>query len=170
MKKAILLTAYALLGSLMFNAQVLYKECDEFTGDCYYFADRNIVVHNASKTQGFSIRFMFDQNTEKAVISGMYSKMVGIGNCVENNTIYFIFEDGSKANFVSFNKFNCEGDAFFHISPDDLDLFRTKKISKVKISNGYSYESFSADLDNADKGFLREIVKLADSNTLIKAE
>ena len=170
MKKTILFIPFVLFALLNFAQTTLYKDCDEFTGDCYYFADRNIVVHNSSKTQGFSIRFMFEQNNDKANITGMYSKMVGIGNCVENNTIYFIFEDGSKLNFVSFNKFNCEGDAFFHIGKQDLDIFRTKKISKVKISNGYSYESFSADVDSADKSFLMEIVKLADQNLTTKAE
>ena len=167
MKKTILLFATALCG-LLSTAQTLYQDCDEFTDECYYYSNRKIVVTNATEDVGFAVSFMFEENPSQAIITGLIVKMVGLGVCVEKVDLYFMMEDNSRIALHSWNDFNCEGDAYFHLSESDIQILRTQPLKGTKIVNGRTYDSLTAFFKERDKDYLMKIISLADSNTFEK--
>lgn len=169
MKKTFLLILTAVMG-MCSTAQTLYQDCDEFTDKCYYYSNRKIVVTNETEDVGFAISFMFEENPDKAIISGLIVKMIGLGTCVENNDLYFMMEDNSRIALHSWNDFNCEGDAYFFLSESDIQLLRTQRLKGTKITNGRTYDSLTAFFKERDKNYLMEIISLADSNTYIQAK
>jgi hypothetical protein len=40
------------------------------------------------------------------------------------------------------------GDAYFYLNKSDIDKLSTLAISKIRITNGYTYESVTATVDN----------------------
>ena len=64
----------------------------------------------------------------------------------------------------SWNKFNCEGNAWFNISKDETKLLREHKVVKAQMQNGYSYESFQNDVPVGEQDyFIRFFIDL-DAN------
>ena len=57
-----------------------------------------------------------------------------------------LIEDNTKITLISFNKFNCKGNAYFDFENGQLSELSTKKIKDIRFSNGYSFESLTVSL------------------------
>ena len=156
MKKTIL-TATALLTFSAYSQTIkpfVIEHCvDKMTDKEYYLASKNFVGSNIQKTEGFSITPHFKNVDGKIAQNNLILKNIGIGNCDEKDSLIFLFEDGTKITITSWNKFNCEGKAYFDLTEDDLEMLKTKHISTIRFVNGYSFESLTYNLKKEEKGF-----------------
>ena len=67
--------------------------------------------------------------------------MVGIGTCNEKDEIIILFENGQKITKISWKGFNCEGKAYFNMTEEDIELLRTCPLSKIRMTNGKSFDT-----------------------------
>lgn len=162
MKKTILTAVFALTIILSYSQDSVYiiKDFDAMSEKTYIYPNKGMVVANDDKTKGFRLSPYI---TEDLQIGMLTAVIVGIGSCHENDEIIILLEDGSKITKKSWTKFNCKGDAYFNLTDKEIDKLRTTKLSKIRISNGYSHESFTADVSNADKDYLIRIIHLLDN-------
>jgi hypothetical protein len=156
MKKSLL--SFVLLISLSAFSQkstpFVIEHCkDKMTEKEYYFAEKKFIGANPEKTKGFTITPMFKTDKGTMINNGFACKNVNIGSCDENDSLIFLFEDETKMTLTSWNKFNCEGNAYFDFSDDDLKQLSTKKINAIRFSNGRSYESLTHTLKESEKDF-----------------
>lgn len=126
---------------------------DKMTDREYYFSSKKLVGTNTQKTEGFSINPHFKSVDGKISQDGFILKNIGIGNCDEKDKLIFLFEDDTKLIITSWNKFNCEGTAYFNLSDNDLEMLKTKNISIIRFVNGYGYQSLTYNLKKEEKGF-----------------
>lgn len=130
---------------------------DEMTDKISYSASKNIICTEDDGKKGFSLSAFIEQDLS---INDLKVKMVGIGSCVEKNTIIILFEDDSKLNLTCWNEFNCKGNAWFKIKKADIDLLSSKKIKKVRVQNGRSFESFTSEIEPKDQDFFIHLFRM----------
>lgn len=136
---------------------------DEMTGKTSYFPSKKVVCLNEDKSKGFALSAFIEQDL---TISDLKIKMFNIGSCVEKNEMIVLFEDDSKMKLLSWNDFNCKGDAWFRITKSNIEELSTKKIKKIRITEGRSYESYTGELKETDKDyFVRLFSILKDKKT-----
>jgi hypothetical protein len=140
---------------------------DKMTDKEYYFAEKKIICANAEKTKGFTISPNFKAKNGALVNAGFMCKNVNIGSCDENDSLIFLFEDETKMTLTSWNKFNCEGNAYFEFSDDDLKQLSTKKINAIRFSNGRSYESLTYTLKDVEKDFF---IRVYTNNKIVEID
>jgi hypothetical protein len=126
---------------------------DKMTEKEYYFPQKKLICANSEKTKGFTISPNFKPKNETFSFNGFICKNVNIGNCDENDSLIFLFEDDTKITLTSWNKFNCEGNVYIEFSQDDLSQLSTKRINAIRFTNGYSHESLTYSLKEDEKGF-----------------
>ena len=80
---------------------------------------------------------------------------IGLGNCCENNKLIILFEDGSKINLVSWNDFDCEGNAYFSLTDTQKNKLAKLPIKTVRVTNGYSYESITSSKGYNKRHFIQ---------------
>jgi hypothetical protein len=107
-----------------------------------------------------------ESEDNKLLIKDLSIKMVNIGNCVENNTLIIMFEDTSKIFLTSWNKFNCEGNAWFKLEESDIKMLSTKKLLKIKITNGRSFESMTMTVPDIKKDFFIQLFYAVEKRKL----
>lgn len=164
MKKSILFVA-AIATSSLLNAQLqIIGDCTDLSGNCLYYVDEQVIIANKEKDKGFKYSPSVDMKNGALECGGILTTMVNIGNCVENNTLIFLLDDGSKVMLKSWNKFNCDGDAWFNISKDEMNLLREHKVVKAQMQNGYSYESFQSDVPVSDQDYFIRFFADVDAN------
>lgn len=168
MKKVILL-ALALF-SMKVNAQNILKSCDDMSNECLYFTDAELILANDSKTKGIKVSPSIEEKDGKIFMSGLIVKMVNIGVCCENNELIVMFSDSTKATFKSWNKFNCEGDAYFDVAVSDWSSFFLKPILKIKIENGYTHDSFTGSIKDSSRNYFINVGKNILANKWTKYE
>lgn len=154
MKNFILITM--LLVGLNLSGQndsvYIKQETDEMTGKTYYYPAYKLVV--ADETTGFAINsLILEQNKFKMFIV----KMINIGLCNENNELIILFDNGEKITARSWNKFNCDGTAYFYLTANDKELLRTQTLFKIRILNGRTYESYTGEVATADKRYFIQL-------------
>jgi hypothetical protein len=136
------------------EAPFVIEHCiDKMTDKEYFFSSKNLVCTNSQKTQGFIITSNFKGVNGELKPNGFIIKNIGIGNCEEKDELIFLFEDESKITITSWNKFNCEGKAYFDLSESDLDALKSKKVTTIRFKNGYSYDSLTYTLKKEEQGF-----------------
>tara|TARA_R110000822_G_scaffold179722_2_gene319519 strand:- start:225 stop:737 length:513 start_codon:yes stop_codon:yes gene_type:complete len=143
MKKTILILAIA-LGAINLHAQdstFMYYFTDELESVTYYMPTSDLVVSNTDKTEGAIIGFHL---TYEGEFSFLTATLIGLGNCNEEDKMIILFEDGSKINLVSWNKFNCEGTAYFNLSAEQKEKLSTIPVKTIRVTNGHSYESVTS--------------------------
>jgi|688.fasta_scaffold1069633_1 hypothetical protein len=141
--KKLLLGALLLLSTLSFsqNNLKLNYEKDVMNDKEYIFLSERLLCSEDGKI-GFSITPMFK------IIGGVISynstsvKSVGIGHCMENDEIIFLFEDDTKLVLKSWQKFNCDGKSYFDLRGNEL-VNLNKRIKAIRLTNGYKYESYT---------------------------
>ena len=170
MKKIILFVAAVATSSLLTAQLHIIGDCTDLSGKCLYYASESAIVANQDKTKGFN--YFPSVNMKNGVLecSGISATMVNIGNCVENNSLIFLLDDGSKVMLKSWNKFNCEGNAWFNISKDEMNLLRQHKVVKAQMQNGYSYESFQNDVPASEQDYFIRFFADLDANKFTPAK
>jgi hypothetical protein len=156
MKK--LLLNFVLLISLSAFSQTttpfIIEHCkDKMTDKEYFFSQKKLICANPEKTKGFTITPSFRADDGTMINNGFICKNVNIGSCDEKDNLIILFEDDSKISLTSWNKFNCEGTVYFNLTDSDLKELSTKKMSSIRFSNGYSYESLTSVLKQDQKDF-----------------
>jgi hypothetical protein len=148
--KKLLFTLVLLISISAFSQKAtpfIIEHCkDAMTDVEYLFSQKKLICANASKTQGFTITPKLKSEEGSIILSGLMCENVNIGNCDENDKLIFLFEDNTKITLISFNKFNCKGNAYFDFENGQLSELSTKKIKDIRFSNGYSFESLTVSL------------------------
>lgn len=126
---------------------------DKMTDKEYFLSSKNFVCTNTEKTKGFVITNQFKGVNGNLKPNGLIVKNIGIGNCDEKDELIFLFDDDTKITITSWNKFNCEGKAYFDLSESDLDILKSKKVTAIRFKNGYSYDSLTYVLKKEEQGF-----------------
>ncbi len=153
-----MLLNFALLISLCSFAQTetpfIIQHCkDNMTDKEYYFSEKKLICSNAEKTKGFSILPMFKVVNGLMVTNGLSLKNVNIGNCDEKDNLIFLFEDGTKTTVTSWNKFNCEGNAYFDLDDDLKKKLASQILTTIRFTNGRSLESLTYTLNESQKKY-----------------
>lgn len=153
-------------GAMLFTTSIIFAEADsvfikkiadDMSDKVYFFPSRQIVCLSEDKKTEFRVSIFLnkDDNSGGCSAADLKVKMVNLGSCVEKNGIVFLFEDDTKISFISWNEFNCKGDAWFALSKSEMELLATKKIKKIKVQNGRSYESYTHEIKEDNDYFIQ---------------
>jgi hypothetical protein len=69
-----------------------------------------------------------------------------------------MLSDSTKLSLVSWNKFNCEGNAWFTLKESDISRLGSNKIIKAYFQNGRSYDSFTQKIDGEDQNYFVKLI------------
>lgn len=164
MKKVILMFLFALIATTGFsqgNDVQIFREKDQMSDKIYTYTDRRIVLANDERTKGFSVDAYVQNGLSDLTI---VIKMVGLGSCNENDEIIILFENGEKMIKKSIGEFNCKGQALFLLNDKEKQLLRSQPISKIRITNGRTYDSFTGDVKVEDKRYFIQLFYSLDNN------
>jgi hypothetical protein len=155
--KKLLLTLVVLISMSAFSQSTtpfVIEHCiDKMTDQEYYFAQKKLICANADKTKGFTITPNFKAKGGAYENNGFMCKNVNIGNCDENDSLIILFEDDTKITIASWNKFNCEGNAYFSLTDVEINELSVKKVKSIRFSNGRSYETLTVALKEDQKNY-----------------
>jgi hypothetical protein len=132
----------------------LVKEVDDMSGKSYVYTNRDIVVSNEDATIGFRLDAILEPDF---TIGSVFVTMVGMGDCNENDEMIILFANGEKITRKSWKKFNCDGEAYFNITQDEYQLLRTQPMSKIRITNGRTFDSYTGNVKSKDKRFFIQL-------------
>jgi len=141
------------------------KETDSMSDKTYYFANRAFVVKNETGKIGFRVDSYIDENMDFKML---IVTMVGIGSCNENDEIIILLENGEKITKKSWKKFNCEGKAYFYFDKDDIKTLKSSPISKIRMTNGITYDSYTGDVKLKDKRYLIQLFYGLDNKLYVE--
>jgi hypothetical protein len=178
MKKTIILISSLILS---FNAYTqtktkkdvdsvyIVKSVDDMTDKTYYFPTFKIPLINKTENQGLGISAFIDEKEydNSIYIKDLDVKSINVGGCVEKSEIIFLFEDGSKINLISWNKFNCDGNSWFEIPESDAEVLATKELRKVKFINGRSYDSFTLEVPANRRRYFIQLYDAVKNNRVV---
>jgi hypothetical protein len=119
----------------------------------FYFSQRKLICANPEKTKGFTVLPNFKAENGGMKNNGFMCKNVNIGSCDENDSLIILFDDDTKITLTAWNKFNCEGNAYFDFSDSQLTDLSTKKVNTIRFTNGRSYESLTITLKQDERDY-----------------
>ncbi len=128
-------------------AQTLTKIIDQMSDKVYWSDDGQVYIEDEA---GFRIESSWKYNSPEPVFDGIMAKVVGLGSCVENVEMIILFDNGEKITKTSWNKFNCEGNAWYNLIESERTLFKTIPISKIRFTNSRTYDSITGTLEVPD--------------------
>jgi hypothetical protein len=141
----------ALLFATQIKSQlVIIRHQEEMTDKVYFFASEGMVIKSEDGESGFRISLGIKEKNSQLKDNGINIKAVNIGSCYENNKLIILFENGEKINLVSWNKFNCEGNAYFEITDPQKELLISQKVKKIRFENGRSFENLTGEATNPE--------------------
>lgn len=138
------------------------KETDAMSGKTYVYGNRTFIVANDAGKIGFRI----STHISNLSLSMITATMVGIGGCNENDEIIILFENGEKITKTSWKKFNCDGETYFNLNEKDIQLLRTQPLSKIRMTNGRTYDSYTGDVKQKDKRYFIQLLYALDNNLI----
>jgi hypothetical protein len=141
------------------------KRSDAMNGKTYIYGSRNFVVANDTKEEGFIVDTYINDNLSIQMITVV---MVGIGSCNENDEIIILFENGEKIVKKSWKSFNCDGEAYFNINELEMKLLRTLPMSKIRMTNGRSFDSYTGDVIAKDKRYFIQLLYALDNKLILE--
>jgi hypothetical protein len=163
MKKTI--CSFVVMLSITINAQkqnvepYVIKHCiDKMTDKEYYIPKKDFVASNANKTKGVIISPNFEMENGSLVLNQLLCTVLNIGNCKEKDELIVLFTDDTKITLTSYNKFNCDGYAFYSLSSDDRQLLSSKKISAIRFIDSRSFESLNYKLQETEKDYFMRAI------------
>lgn len=165
--KQIFISLSIIAVSLTANAQLhIIEDASDLGGKVYIYPSETIILTNAEKSKGFTLSASLERKgTEGNLhLTGLIGQLVNIGTCCEKNQLILMFEDSTKMTLVSWNKWNCEGNAFYRLDGEQAEILGSKKIIKSQMKNGYSYESYANNVSGVDQGYFITLVADAKQN------
>lgn len=140
---------------------------DRITDKSYAFGSKSLLCSNDGK-KGFIVRISWENNDGEISYRGITVKNVGIGTCDENDKLFFLFEDETKFNMTSWNKFNCEGNSYFDLNYGHFDDINNSKLIAIRFENGRSFDSYTYDLKKSEQSFFIEAKKAIEKKNFVK--
>jgi len=140
------------------------KETDAMSGKTYVYGSRDFICANDAGKIGFRVSTHI--NSDKSTFSMITATMVGIGGCNENDEIIILFENGEKITKTSWKKFNCDGETYFNMNEKDIQLLRTQSLSKIRMTNGRTYDSYTGDVKQKDKRYFIQLFYALDNKLI----
>ena len=61
------------------------------------------------------------------------------------------------------NEFTCDGKVWCKVSDSDKEILATKKVSKIRIQNGRTFESYTHTLADGDKNYFIQLISAVKS-------
>lgn len=146
MKKIIftltLLMSFNLLSqSKTLDSSFVYYWEDELEGTKYFTPNYDMIVANSEKTEGAKLSCHINS---KGNLSFLTAKLIGLGNCVEDNELIVLFTNGDKFTLKSWNDFNCKGNAYFYVTKGQREMLSTLPMKTIRVRNGDSYKSVTS--------------------------
>jgi len=135
----------------------------------YAFFKKNLLCSDDNK-KGFVISLNLNVNNSIAEYEGFTIKSVGIGGCVENSNVIFLFEDTTKFSLTSWNKFNCDGKSYFDLRGGTFDEFSNKRIKAIRFTNGRTHDSYTYILKEKEREYFIECRKLLLSKVYVETK
>lgn len=126
-----------------------------------------ILVCSKTPEKGFILKINWIVVNDKPFYNGITIKSFGLGNCVENSILYFLFDDESRFNVESWNKYNCDANSTMDLFGKYLFEITRKKVKALRFQNGRNYESYTYDVPEIDQSFFLEVAQ-AVNNQVIK--
>lgn len=135
----------------------LVKAIDEMDGKTYYYTSKRIVLTDDNSQKGFSVELSLSGANDNAVKpDGIMVKMAGMG-CCENSTIIFLLDNEEKISLKSWNKFNCNGNAWFKITPKQIQSLQSNKVLKIKVENGHNFQSLTKETEEWQQDYFQRV-------------
>lgn len=125
------------------------KKVDDMTDEVSYSPSVKGIMIN-EKAKGILLYPFIEKNLEVNEIGCM---IIGVGSCHENDELILMFSDSTKVKLTSWNKFNCEGNAWIKLSSEAKAKARALPIIKIMITNGHSFERFVKEVDKKDQDY-----------------
>jgi hypothetical protein len=141
------------------------KEIDAMDGKVIAYSSRDFICANDAGKIGFRVSAHI--NFRDIKFSMITATMVGIGSCNEKDEMIILFENGEKIIKTSWKEFNCEGGTYFDMNDDDIQLLRTQPISKIRMTNGRTYDSYTGDVKKKDKRYFIQVLYALDNNLIV---
>ncbi|MBK7362885.1 MAG: hypothetical protein IPJ01_11355 [Micavibrio sp.] len=158
MKKTIIGLMLATITSFTFaqkDSVYVSKIVDDMEDKSYYVPSRKMICASDDKKTGFALSAFLTYKNDEITINELKVKTVNIGSCDEKDELIILFEDDSKIKLISWNDFNCKGDAWFSLSKSDKESLSNLKIKKIKVQNGRTFESFTKELTEDSDYFIQ---------------
>ena len=171
--KALFLMLGLVLGVNQVNAQAqkpkkdsvyVAVEKDEMTDKVYYYPSRQLVCLNDEKKQGFGISFFLSMEDGEIQTEEIKTYIAGIGSCQENNELIILLEGEQKITSKMWNEFNCKGNAWFKVTSMDKELLATKKVLKIRIQNGRTYDTYTHIVPESDQDYFIQLFYAVKNN------
>ena len=147
-----------IVSNYVFSQNCIVKECDDMTDQCLYYPRFKMAVANDEKTIGFTMDAYSSEKTGSISLDGILVKSVNIGTCNEKDKLIIMLDDSTKVNLISWNDFNCEGNAWYHLKDSDINRLAGHKMIKAFFQNGRSYDSFSRTIDAEDQDYFMKLI------------
>lgn len=166
--KKLLLAAMLLLQAAayaQYKEVAIISEKDEMTGKETLYPSRNFVICNSSKSIGFTVLGFISADVR---LTNIAIKMVGLGACADNSELIILFQDERRIVIRSWNKFNCEGNAYFMLTPSDVQLLSTYPMLKMRVTNGQNKEQYTGEVSIEDSHYFIDIIKAARSKNILQ--
>jgi hypothetical protein len=157
MKKVFIAMAMA-LPFLSLSQQCIVKDCDDMTDKCTYYPRHNMILANDAKTVGFTLDARIVEKAGQLSVADIMVLSVNIGTCNENDKLILMLSDSTKLSLTSWNKFNCEGNAWFTLRESDINRLGSNKIIKAYFQNGRSYDSFTKEITGENQNFFVKLI------------
>jgi hypothetical protein len=147
----------------------IIKSVDDMSDKVYHFPTFKIPLIDKVENQGLGISAFIDEKEydNSIYIKDLDVKSINVGGCVEKSEMIFLFEDGTKINFLSWNKFNCDGNSWFEISETNADVLATKELIKVKFINGRGYDSFTMEVPKNRRRYFIQLYDAVKNNRVV---
>ena len=136
---------------------------------------KNLSFYENARKRGFRIEDIWYENEGILRYGGFLVNSFGIGSCVDESSITFLFEDGSKISFPQALSKNLRcGDEGQVSQPFDLEgtflnmqKVQQQKVTFIRFDNGYNLETILVDVDiDLQRAFI-EAGKALKTNDII---
>lgn len=138
----------------------IIKKIDEMSGETSVRVNRFLWLGDDDGVSRFAVSPHIEVDSVFSLVSVI---MMDMGNCNENDEIIILFDNGERIIKKSFNKFNCDGIALFDMNKEEIQLLRTQPISKIRITNGYTHDSYTSYVKENDKRYFIKLFYILDN-------
>lgn len=179
MKKTIILAMAFLALNVNAQKKVISKPIDikiietkdKYTQELSYSVNKSIVSKKGST--GVEIK----PNFHNDLIVGISVYTYNLGSCNENNRLEIILENNELIAIKALNDYNCnkwfnfwfEG-AFGSDKVEQYDKIKNNKIKSIRVTNGYTYDSYEFDVPLMYKDYFIRIFNDFENDIIIKAK
>lgn len=128
------------------------KVNDSMDKSSMLMSSRKCVIANADKSQGFILDVLFANSGPT-----IFSTMVGIGNCNENDKLLILFDNDERLELTSWKGFNCDGEGYFRLTDAIINKLLSSPINKVRMTNGRTFDSYTGIVEQYNKTYFIEL-------------